>query len=125
MALLIGSSVAEAAEQAGVRRQIVSEWCHHDPLFAEELDRRRVELWESIRCRFEQATAKAVDVLNDLLEHEDPRIRLAAASRVVSTIAQQHKEAPKRANEGRRGGVLVVPGPMTPEEWMEAYRWVL
>ena len=120
LALLAGASVTEAAEQAGVRRQTVSEWCHHDPLFAEELDRRRAELWASIRGRFEQATAKAVDVLIELMDDDAPHIRLAAASRVVGTIAQNRPE-PNRSDEGVRGGVLLVPGPMTPEEWEAAY----
>lgn len=40
----------------------------------------------------------------------------------MSTIAQQRKEAPNRhLDEEQRGGVLVVPGPMTPEEWEVFY----
>ena len=118
-ALLSGSTVTEAADQVGVTRQTVSEWSHHDPDFAAELASRRAELWESIRARFEQATARAVEVLAELLDHEDPRIRLAAASRIVGAIAEHRpKEAPE---QGRTGGALVVPGGLTPEDWEAVY----
>ncbi len=119
LALLAGASVTEAAAQGGVTRQTASEWLHHDPDFGAALVARRAELWDSIRARFEQATAKAVDVLAELLDHEDPRIRLGAASRIVAAIAE-HK--PRETPEtGRTGGALVVPGVMTPEDWKAVY----
>ncbi len=118
-ALLSGSTVTEAADHVGVTRQTVSEWCHHDDLFSDELATRRAELWESIRTRFEQATAKAVDVLTELLNHDDPRIRLGAASRIVGAIAEHRPSDPPEGD--RPGGVLVVPGVLTPEDWRAVY----
>ena len=119
LALLAGASVTEAAAQGGVTRQTASEWLHHDPDFGAALVARRAELWDSIRARFEQATAKAVDVLAELLDHEDPRIRLGAASRIVAAIAEHRPKDPPVGD--RPGGVLVVPGVLTPEDWKEAY----
>jgi hypothetical protein len=91
-ALVSGATVTEAAQRANVARPTVSEWVHHDPLFQAELRNRRAELWAAARAKLEAAGLRAVQTLTDLLGEEEPRVRLAAASRILAVLAMEAPE---------------------------------
>ena len=90
-ALAAGSTVTAAAEAAGVSRQTVSDWLHHDAEFASELLSRREEQWAALRTRLELITTKAVATVAELLDHEDPRIQLAAVSRIFALVTDRSR----------------------------------
>ncbi|MDC3379527.1 hypothetical protein OAX78_04525, partial [Planctomycetota bacterium] len=77
-ALLEGATVTQAAERSGVRRQTVSGWVNHDSGFIAELRNRRSELWRSQRAGLEAKATRALERLGELVDHEDPKIALAA-----------------------------------------------
>lgn len=85
-ALLGGATVTAAADAAGVARQTVSEWIHHDPTFIAEMRNARATAWAVVEARTESAMVEAAEVLVSLLRDPDPRVRLAAATRILSPI---------------------------------------
>jgi hypothetical protein len=85
-ALLGGSTVTAAADAAGVTRQTVSEWIHRDPAFIADLQNARATAWAVVEAKTEAAMVEAADVLVALLRDPDPRVRLAAASRLLSPL---------------------------------------
>jgi hypothetical protein len=85
-ALLEGATVTGAADAAGVTRQTVSGWQNHDAEFAAELQNRRAELWAGALARIEASIPAALDVLTGLLKDADPRLRLAAANRILAPV---------------------------------------
>ena len=93
-ALAAGSTVTAAAEAANVSRQTVSDWLHHDAEFASELLSRRDEQWAALRARLELITTKAVATVAELLDHEDPRIRLAAVARIFTLVTDRGRQRP-------------------------------
>ena len=58
-ALIRGATVTEAATEAGVSRQTVSEWKHHDPEFIAALNRSRYEVWHQVEDRLRTLVASA------------------------------------------------------------------
>lgn len=60
-ALLAGQGVTAAAEAAGVGRQRVSYWLHHDPAFIANYRERRQRLAEQFADRLRALGAKAID----------------------------------------------------------------
>jgi hypothetical protein len=65
-----GGSVTKAAQEAGVARETVSRWIHHDPLFIAEMQNARAELARQTRCALEALGMRAVGVLTDALQNE-------------------------------------------------------
>ncbi len=81
--LLQGKSDRAVAETVGVARQTIWEWRNHDVLFIAELNRERFELWKGSRERLKDLTGQAVDVLEEQLGSDDPKIALAAARHIL------------------------------------------
>ena len=69
-ALAGGSSVTAAAKTAGVARETVSRWVHHDPIFLAELHNTRAELAAQTRYALEALGMKAVATLCEALQDQ-------------------------------------------------------
>ena len=84
--IIQGKSDRAVAEAVGVARQTIWEWRNNDILFIATLNRERFELWKESRERLKDLAGQAVDVLEQQLGSEDPKIALAAAS-VTAVLA--------------------------------------
>ncbi len=65
-----GGTVTKAAKEAGVARETVSSWFHHDPVFTAEMHNARAELACQTRCALEALDTQAVGVLVDAVENQ-------------------------------------------------------
>ena len=81
--LLKGQSDRAAAEAVGVNRQTIWDWRNNDPLFIAELNRQRVEHWSEARERLKSLANRALDVVEQQLNSDDPKAALAAAKYVL------------------------------------------
>lgn len=81
--LLQGKSDRAVAAAVGVRRATVCEWRNHDPLFIAELNRERSELWMEARGRLKLMANRALDVLEQQLDGDDPKASLTAAKYIL------------------------------------------
>lgn len=96
-----GARIFEAAASAGVSRETVSRWLNHDPDFADELKRRREELWARHMDRLFEMMPTALEGMFCLMggaeyhggaEFYDPKVRLGAISlyfRIVGLLPLQ------------------------------------
>ncbi len=73
----------EAAEKAGVTYKQICEWMHQES-FKNEVRRLQDEVLENAVAFLKSATTKAVEVLVDLLNEEDPRTRRGAANDILN-----------------------------------------
>lgn len=64
--LLMGSSVTEAAQAAGLSRQTVSGWCNGHQAFQAELSERRAQALRDVQQQIEDAALMAVEVLSEI-----------------------------------------------------------
>jgi len=81
--LLRGGRDSEAAEAAGVRRQTVNKWRHHDAAFIAALNRRRRAIWQANLDRLRALVGDALDTLVEIMGGDDPALRLRAAQAVL------------------------------------------
>ena len=81
--LLLGKSDKAVGEAVGVARQTIWGWRNNDILFMATLNRERFELWKESRERLKDLAGQAVDVLEQQLGSEDPKIALAAARHIL------------------------------------------
>ena len=81
--LLMGATITEAAQAAGVTRQTVSEWCNHHGAFQAELSERRASALKDAQQQLEEAALIAVEVLSELAR--DPAV--PASVRVKASVA--------------------------------------
>jgi hypothetical protein len=102
--LLKGQSDRAAAEAVGVSRQTIWDWRDNDPLFIAELNRQRVEHWSEARERLKSLANRALDVVEQQLNSDDPKAALAAAKYVL--------QGTRLLGETD----LSIKGPTTPEE---------
>jgi HEAT repeat protein len=102
--VLAGKTDGEAAEAAGVTRQTVWEWRHNHPTFIAEVNRRRKEVWGAAAERLRGLLGRAVEVLEEGLDAQDPRVRQRAASLVLQVLGLMEKRHWEPV------------GPTTPEE---------
>jgi hypothetical protein len=58
-------------------------WQGHDPLFIAELNRQRSRLWSEAQGRLRSLANGAIDVLEDQLASDDPKVALSAARYVM------------------------------------------
>ena len=70
-ALIRGATVTEAATEAGVSRQTVSEWKNHDPEFIAALNRGRRDVWDQVEDRVRALHIKALEVITQELDGPD------------------------------------------------------
>ena len=69
-ALVSGGSITKAATEAGVARETVSRWVHHDPVFLAQLQNVRAGLAIQTRCALEALGMQAVGVLVDAVQNQ-------------------------------------------------------
>ena len=69
-ALVSGGSITKAAKEAGVARETVSRWVHHDPAFLAELQNIRAEIAIQTRCALESLGMRAIGVLSDAVSNQ-------------------------------------------------------
>jgi len=88
IALVYGSSVTEAANQAQVDRSTIYTWMKADAVFVAELKRERREHRDAVRARLGDLAAEAVSVLSELLKRgETPApVRLKVAMCVLQAF---------------------------------------
>jgi hypothetical protein len=84
--LIAGMNDAETGEAVGVSRQTVNEWRNHDASFVAELNKRRQELWGVQVERLRILISSAIDVLEDELSGDDPKLRHSAAITVMKSV---------------------------------------
>lgn len=102
--LLQGKSDAATAEAVGVVRTTIWEWRNRNPVFIAELNRQRGELWDEARERLKALANRAMDVVEQQLDSDDPKIALAAAKHIL--------QGTRLLGETN----LPAGGPTTPEE---------
>ncbi len=91
--LVSGGTVTKAAGKAGVARETVSRWVHHNPAFLAELQNIRVEMAIQTRCALEALGMRAVGVLVDALQNQFVKPwRLKAACAVLKMIGADRAE---------------------------------
>jgi len=86
-AILSGKRDRQVAELVGVTRQTVNEWRNKNPLFADELARRRHEMFAETHKRLQTLSEKAIDVLEANLDCDDPKAAIRAAELVLKFAA--------------------------------------
>ncbi len=80
--LLQGERPSSVAKHVGVYRSTIWRWLR-TPRFAEALAALQDDLTTESRGRVRSLSLDAVEVLGELLDCEDPRIRLAAANSIL------------------------------------------
>ncbi len=80
--LLQGQAMAEVARQLGVDRSTLWRWLKL-PQFAGALADLQTDLTSEARSRLKRLSTDAVEVPAELLDCEDPRVRLAAANSIL------------------------------------------
>ncbi len=94
-----GSNLTDTAKQLEISRKTVSVWNGNED-FQAALSAATAEIFSDEVRRIKSKTAKAIDVLFDALENPNLRIRLTAASKLLSivgiqtSIAESEKPAP-------------------------------
>jgi hypothetical protein len=95
--LVSGGSVTNSALQAGVARETVSRWLHHDPVFIAEMQNARAELASQTRCALEALGMQAVGVLVSAVQGEFVKPwRLKAACAVLKMIGADRAQTMPR-----------------------------
>jgi uncharacterized protein (DUF849 family) len=87
--LAVGESITGAAEQLGLARQTISKWLNQDEEFQIALREKQTENFDDEVRRIKSKTARAIEVLSDALENPNLRIRLTAASKLLSIVGIQ------------------------------------
>jgi hypothetical protein len=92
-ALVSGGSVTKAAKEAGVARETVSRWVHHDPVFLAEVQNVRADLAIQTRCALEALGIQAVGVLANAVQDQFVKPwRLKAACAVLKMVGADRAE---------------------------------
>jgi hypothetical protein len=81
--ILASPTYEEAARRADISSKQIHEWLQ-EPGFRRELARRRTEAYHQALSSLKTAAIKAVDTLIDLLNQQDPRIKLHAADKILA-----------------------------------------
>lgn len=80
-----GKTDAEVGEAIGRTRETVNRWRNHDEDFADALEDARYSFIESQRVAVSAGAQMAVSALKELLDSEDDKVRLQAASLLLKT----------------------------------------
>jgi hypothetical protein len=81
--LLSGATVTQAALEAKVNRQTVSNWVNHDADFKKRYRESVERIRGFIELRIKTGAARAAETLLELLDSNEDRIKLAAAVRLL------------------------------------------
>jgi hypothetical protein len=87
--LTSGESITGAAEQLQIARQTLSGWVNGNEHFQTALKDAQAEIFSDEVRRIKSKTARAIEVLFDSLESDNARIRLAAASKLLTVVGLQ------------------------------------
>ena len=87
-ALVVSSSVTDAASRAGVDRSTVHRWLADDPRFVAALNQAKRDALDAIRSQVRAGASEAVQVVRDILaSHEvGPAVRLKAALALLQSV---------------------------------------
>jgi transcriptional regulator with XRE-family HTH domain len=97
---LTGMSDSEIARRIKVSRQWVNAWRNHNTVFIDALEERRKTLRERYKDNINGLVEKAIDVMKNALDDEDPKIRLQAVKLVLNTAAlKDSMKEKKEVNE--------------------------
>jgi len=95
-ALVSGSTVTAAAEQAGVSRATLHRWLASDHVFLAALNDRKTEVLAEVRGQLRSMAAEAVAVYRRVLDPKGPfiptAVRLKAAGAVLAMIGADTPE---------------------------------
>ncbi len=90
--ILAGKSDAQVAEAVGVARETVNRWRNHDEDFIQdELSQSRVAQVNARVIALSSVNAKAIEVMEELLDSDDEQIRMRAAMHLLKTVPLTHK----------------------------------
>ena len=81
--LVVGRSVTEAAQDAGVDRTTVYLWKRTDPAFVAEINRLHQEARRTIHASYRFLAVDAIDVLREALRDAPLPLRVKAALAVL------------------------------------------
>lgn len=97
-AIVSGADDSEAARVAGVSRQTVSKWKHHNADFIAALNAARRESVDGFIDRMRGLYPVAVDALRDALDAEQPpAVRLRAAEAIIKNMPSPSGETDPEA----------------------------
>ncbi len=103
--LAVGESITGAAEQLSVARQTVSGWVNGNEDFQTALKDAQTEIFSDEVRRIKSKTARAIEVLFDSLESDNARIRLSAASKLLTVVGLQNSIA----DAGKPTPIIIPP----------------
>jgi len=86
-----GKSDSEVAESIGKARETVNRWRNRDKTFKKALDEASKSHYDSQLAALTARTRKALSVLDGLLESQDEKIRLQAASLLIKSTPALRK----------------------------------
>ena len=82
--LIEGKTDAEVGEAIGKSRETINRWRNHDKNFGKQLKAARKTYLDSQLMALSTTKGKAITVLNDLLESDDEKIKLQAATLLIN-----------------------------------------
>ena len=85
--IIEGKTDAQVGEIIGKSRETINRWRNHDEDFIQQLNNARNAHIDSQMTAVTETTTKAITVLNELLNSEDEKIRLQAATLLVKTTS--------------------------------------
>lgn len=97
--IIEGKSDAEVGEAIGKTRETVNRWRNHDHDFKRELEAARKSYLEAQVAAVSARAQKAIAVLDKLLDSDDERIRLQAASLLLKSAPALKEERRKSKSE--------------------------
>ncbi|RME79662.1 MAG: hypothetical protein D6784_00380 [Chloroflexi bacterium] len=88
--LVAGMSQAEAARQVGVAAETISRWKANNPAFVAAYNQAKQAQWDAVTMKLDGLANLAVDTLADLLQDDDPKVRLQAVR-----LWLEHRQRPE------------------------------
>ena len=85
--IIEGKTDAQVGDILGKRRETINRWRNQDKFFIEELKAAREAYLDAQITALSAATPKVITVLQDLLDSEDEKIRMQAATHLLKATA--------------------------------------
>ena len=85
--IIEGKTDAQVGDVLGKRRETINRWRNQDKLFIKELKAAREAYLDAQITTLSAATPKVITVLQDLLDSEDEKIRMQAATHLLKATA--------------------------------------
>jgi hypothetical protein len=99
-ALLSGATAKGAGYLAGVSERTVFRRMA-DPAFKQRLENAREQVRDSILSRLTDAAGDAVDTLHQLLDDDEPSVKLGAAKSLLDALVKVQNASPKQTTTVR------------------------